>query len=153
MASPFARNPLSFPWFLQGDFHAAQDIAQESFVTAYLQLKTLRNPGVFGPWVAQMTARLARKRAKEFHPLIPLDTDPQLSISKCGDWDHEDLQQVLAALARLPDSEREVMILRYIDDHDVTTIARLTDRPLGTVTKQISRALERLRQRMKEANR
>lgn len=146
----YERLVLGIGFHVLRDFHAAQDIAQESFVTAYFQLSTLRNPAVFGPWVAQMAARFATKRGKESNHSLPLNLDLQTPFTQRGDWDQEDLQQVLAALTQLPDPEREVMILRYIDGHDVATIARLTERPVGTVTKQISRALERLRHRMKQ---
>jgi RNA polymerase sigma-70 factor (ECF subfamily) len=44
-----------------------------------------------------------------------------------------------------------VVVLRYIDGHSVAEIAELTGKPLGTVTKQLSRAIHRLRTWLVEA--
>jgi RNA polymerase sigma-70 factor (ECF subfamily) len=52
---------------------------------------------------------------------------------------------------RLPDHERDVVTLHHLDGHSVQAVADLTGRPLGTVTKQLSRAYERLRETFKEA--
>jgi RNA polymerase sigma-70 factor (ECF subfamily) len=48
----------------------------------------------------------------------------------------------------LPDHEREVLLLRHFDGHDLAAIAAILSRPLGTVTKQLSRAHARLRERL-----
>lgn len=144
LVSRYERLVLGVAFNALRDFHAAQDIAQEAFVTAYCQLATLRNPAVFGPWVAQMAARLARKPKKRTSPHVPLNPDLQTPNSTAS-WDQDVLQRVLHALNALPESQRTLMILRYVDGLDSAEIARVTQRPLGTVTKLISRALERLR--------
>lgn len=56
-----------------------------------------------------------------------------------------DAEDLLEAVARLPDHERVVVGLRYFDGHAVNDIAAITGRPVGTVTKQLSRAIKRLR--------
>ena len=78
-----------------------------------------------------------------FVPTLP-DT-PSIEVPA-----EEDAAQVLAELARLPDHEQQVLLLRYFDDLPVADIAAFLRRPIGTVTKQLSRALTRLRDRLKE---
>ena len=59
---------------------------------------------------------------------------------------HRDLFRIVD---RLPDPYREILLLRYFDETSCAGIARLLDRPLGTVTKQISRAHALVAQRVK----
>jgi RNA polymerase sigma-70 factor (ECF subfamily) len=54
----------------------------------------------------------------------------------------------MAALGDLPDHEQRVLMLRYFDAQPVAGIAAITGRTIGTVTKQISRALRRLRKQL-----
>ena len=61
------------------------------------------------------------------------------------------MQHLLAAVAGLPEHERVVVVLHYVEGHSAQTIAEMTGRPLGTVTKQLSRAVGRLRQSLSEA--
>ena len=40
-----------------GDFHQAQDLAQETFLCAYLELDTLRQPAALAGWLRQIARR------------------------------------------------------------------------------------------------
>jgi RNA polymerase sigma-70 factor (ECF subfamily) len=53
-------------------------------------------------------------------------------------------------VARLPDHEQQVILLRYFEDLSVADIATQLGSPIGTVTKRLSRGLSRLRDRLKE---
>lgn len=54
-------------------------------------------------------------------------------------------EQVLAALARLPRSQREAIVLTYFGNHSHRAVSRLTDVAEGTVKSRIGRGLRRLR--------
>ena len=56
-----------------------------------------------------------------------------------------DSVELLEAVAALPEHERLVVALRYLDGRTMVQIAAALGRPVGTVTKQLSRAIERLR--------
>ncbi|MFH0910432.1 MAG: sigma-70 family RNA polymerase sigma factor [Planctomycetota bacterium] len=51
-------------------------------------------------------------------------------------------------VARLPDEEREVVILRFEEERSLADISEALGIPLGTVKSRLHRALERLRQRL-----
>lgn len=57
-------------------------------------------------------------------------------------------EQVLKAVLALPRQEQRVVMLRYFKGHTVRDIATILDRPVGTVTKQLSRARARLRKQL-----
>jgi RNA polymerase sigma-70 factor (ECF subfamily) len=57
---------------------------------------------------------------------------------------------LLRLVCRLPQHERVVVALRHFDGHSVHEIADMTRRPVGTVTKQLSRAHQRLRHWLEE---
>lgn len=127
-----------------GDFHLAQDAAQEAFVVAYQMLNQLRDAASFGPWLLKIVRRRAT-RLQRSRSLDQLVAEYVGSAAKgTCDWT-EPYQEVVRQIARLPEHERIVTVLRYVDDHSVQEIADATGRPVGTVTKQLSRAIQRLR--------
>ncbi len=138
-----------------GDDHAAADAAQEAFLEAYRGLHALREPSLFAGWLLRIArrqaTRMARRRAR--HPTRSLDEcdgEPPSHPDDAHSGFSADSEELLAAIADLPDHERSVVILRYINGRSVAEIAAACGRPVGTVTKQLSRALERLRLTLKE---
>ena len=55
-------------------------------------------------------------------------------------------EALIDAIGRLPEHERLVTILHYLDGHSAADVSRLTGRTVGTVTKQLSRAVCHLKQ-------
>ena len=55
----YQRAACAVAWPVLHDRHAAEDAAQEAFLTAYLQLPRLRDPAAFGGWLL----RIARQKA------------------------------------------------------------------------------------------
>ncbi|MGA2799093.1 MAG: sigma-70 family RNA polymerase sigma factor [Thermoguttaceae bacterium] len=127
-----------------GDFHTAQDAAQEAFVIAYQKLGGLRDSASFGPWLLRITrhraVRLKRGRKAESADMDCIES----TAIQPGDW-MQPYKEVAQQIARLPEHERIVAVMRYVDGLNVKEIAELTGRSVGTITKQISRAIERLR--------
>jgi RNA polymerase sigma-70 factor (ECF subfamily) len=128
-----------------GDYHSAADVSQEAFVKAYEQLAGLRKPKAFGAWLMKITRRCAldslRRKPKE----TQLEPKIATSIESPDGQLDEDKQRLLAAVVKLPRSEKQVVILRYLGDNSVKDVADIVGRSVGTVTKQLSRAHERLR--------
>jgi RNA polymerase sigma-70 factor (ECF subfamily) len=135
-------------WHVLRDDHAALDAGQEAFVQAFQRLGDLRQPEQFGVWLLRIARReaihLARRQARE--PTQSLDgAKADLTSTRLS----ADTEELLAAVARLPEHERLVVVLHYLEGHSVAEVASALGRPVGTVTKQLSRANERLRVRTK----
>lgn len=125
------------------DFHHAQDIAQESFVSAFRAIEQLRSNEAFGPWLLIAVRRRAQQFARRNRELVCDFPSDDLFEDRQG-WSQE-LLEVLPLLSQLPEHELEVVNLRYLNGYSVREVSELTERPVGTVTKQLSRAIHRLR--------
>jgi RNA polymerase sigma-70 factor (ECF subfamily) len=126
------------------DYHAAQDVAQEAFLTAYTKLTQLRQTAAFGPWLLQIVRRRALLVQQQPRP-EPIGSDirsPSTGPSK--EW-IEQFEEVVSQIARLSENDRAIVVLRYVDGRSVQEIAAATGRPVDTVRKQLFRAVERLR--------
>ena len=127
------------------DHHAAQDVAQDAFVAAFERLGTLRRRDRFAPWIMRIARRRAidlwHERARRPRETVPPDC---IAVGDDGRLS-ERVEQAFAAIDRLPDPQRLVVLYRYCDGLSVREIAEATGSPVGTVTKCLSRALARLR--------
>lgn len=135
------------------DHHATEDVMQAAFVAAYRKLATLRNGSSFGPWVLRIVRRQAKRavcRTREAATLEGLDIvggEPGF----VGTVDDEQ-RRLMTAVAELPEHERVVVALHYFQQLTVIQVARVLGRPVGTVTKQLSRAHARLRERLVQSD-
>ena len=130
---------------LCGDRHAAEDVSQETFIFGLKQLGSLREPVKFGGWILTIAARTAAK-SKTRQRRAPVSVgDPDLLPDRDGVALSRPSQELMELLDRLPEHEQTVMALRYLNGHSVGEVADITGRPVGTITKQLSRACERLR--------
>jgi DNA-directed RNA polymerase specialized sigma24 family protein len=91
---------------------------------------------------------LVRRYERQVHAVAWSITVPEIPMFDAPA--DEDAVSILAALACLPDHEQQVVLLYYFDGFAVADIATLLRCPVGTVTKQLSRALSRMRDRLKE---
>lgn len=129
------------------NFHEAEDVVQATLLLAFRRLGTLRDDGLFAPWLMQIARRqvVETVRARSIPASIPANGpedhggDDAVKQSKI---EHEHL---LTLIARLPEHEGMLIGLRYFDGHSMAEIAAISARPMGTVTKQLSRAIARLR--------
>lgn len=142
----YERAVISTAWSVLNDYHTAQDVAQDSFVIAFRKLGNLLNPQTFGTWLLTLTRREAVRHSRKTRALVSNDSVSEpLNESSAPAW-VQDCEELAKAIGRLPDHEKEVVVFHYLDGHSAAEVAELTSRPIGTVTKQLSRAVVRLRQ-------
>jgi RNA polymerase sigma-70 factor (ECF subfamily) len=133
-----------------GDYHWAEDAAQEAFVKAYRQLPGLKKPELFGPWLMTIVGRCALDIAAKKRMTVPLDNIADMPAHQRNGRLDEEKQHLLRHVMQLGESERQVVFLRYFGGHTVSEIADITGRSVGTVTKQLSRAYRSLRNQIRE---
>lgn len=132
------------------DYHLAQDVVQEAFVTAYEKLATLRSPASFGAWVRKIARHEALDVARDRRTRVTGNVPQARSDSSCDGDPDEAQRQLLRAIMSLPRHEQVALTLHYFEGHPVKAISEITGRPVGTVTMQLSRARTRLRRLLKE---
>jgi RNA polymerase sigma-70 factor (ECF subfamily) len=127
-----------------GNALEAEEAAQESFVRAFLSLKKLRKPESFYAWLLGIAGRVAKE---QFRSSAKHQRDREAAETMMEDA--ADLQKeypLEEAMAALPESYRQVILLRYYEGLSCQEVATRLDMPLGTVTKTLSRAYALLRQ-------
>ena len=138
-----------------GDIEASRDAAQDVFLAAWRDLRKLRNPASFLPWLRQLARNRAhhvlrshvrgKARAEgltdEFLESIA-DPTPDAGSSLVK---REDLAALAEAFAALPDDTREVLTLFYREGQSIAQVAELLDLTDAAVRKRLSRAREALR--------
>jgi RNA polymerase sigma-70 factor (ECF subfamily) len=135
----------------------AQDVAQDAFTQAYQALATFRGDGPFGAWLRRIAIRIAIARLAARRDASTLDgdtVDPRIAALKADDDPEahvlglEDRAAITDAIAALPASQREVIVLRFYGDLSLREIARITDHPIGTVKSRLSRGVTILRDQL-----
>ncbi|MDZ4819572.1 MAG: sigma-70 family RNA polymerase sigma factor [Planctomycetota bacterium] len=137
------------PW------HEATEIAQDSFADAWLNRESCRgdwnDPEVFGRWLRGVALNRyrnwSRGRRRWFRlftfaaePMDPVDTSTLQEVP-------EHLAQLREAVDRLPQMQRQVILMHYLEDTSVKEVATLLSVPVKTVEGrlyQARRALHRM---------
>lgn len=135
-----------------GDFHLAEDAAQEAFLQIHRDLAQLREPQAFPSWFRTVLYKQCDRitRGKKLS-LIPLDAgiataDPTTPAALLEQ--DELCQRVHRALAALTDNHRQVVTLYYIADYSQKEIAAFLTLPLTTVKKRLYDAKQQLKASM-----
>lgn len=120
----------------------AQDLLQEGLLRAYRSLDQLRSPEHFKPWLFTLLRRLWVSKGRRYRP--PL-VDSFL-VREQAARDPDMLPPELAeAFERLPEAQRELLALAYIDDLSLEELGRLLMIPPGAVAQRLHRARAALR--------
>jgi RNA polymerase sigma factor (sigma-70 family) len=135
-----------------GDFHLAEDAAQEAFIDAYQLIGDLRVADAFPGWLKRIvfkhSDRLTRRSPEQValekvdEPLAA-EADTIAALERA-----EGQRQVREAIAALPAAQRQVVSLFYIQRHSQSEIAAFLEVPLTTVKKRLHDARRKLREGM-----
>jgi RNA polymerase sigma-70 factor (ECF subfamily) len=137
-----------------GQRQAAEDAAQEAFISAWKNLGGLR--GAFRPWLLRIAANACtdelRRRVRR--PSSSLDVALEAGVPEPPDegplpetstLQGELRREVEAALQALPDEQRLAVILSDLQGLEYAEIAAVMKTSLGTVKSRIARGRARLR--------
>jgi RNA polymerase sigma-70 factor (ECF subfamily) len=138
--------------FLSGklkDRNLVDEAAQETFVRAYFNLSTLRNQDKFHSWLLGIADRVAKEQLRDRNKVVDLGSFKDTPIQ---DIDASEDYKLEEAISLLDEPYRQVILLRFYSGQSCQQISETIDVPIGTVTKQLSRAYEKLRSFLKEKN-
>lgn len=132
---------------IQGHAQDVEDIVHDAFLRAHGSLGELRDGSAFRPWLGSIVVRLVRTRLRRrrlmgvlgFGGQEPVDLDA-IASEEASPEARAQLAQIYALLCTLPSDERIAWTLRYVEHHQLETVAELTECSLATVKRRISRA-------------
>jgi len=144
----YERPLIAFLLGLTRNAGEAEEIAQDSFVRAYLGLDRLADPARFGSWLFG----IARNGHREWSRGRRRELPPAQSRERTALIEQKALlhAEIYRLVQELPEPYAEVLLLRYFSAHSSKQTAALLGRPIGTITKQVSRAHAMLAERLKK---
>ncbi|RFU69970.1 RNA polymerase sigma factor SigW [Peribacillus saganii] len=146
-----------------GNRHEAEDIAQEAFVRAYVNIRSFNIDLKFSTWLYRIATNLCIDRMRKKKPSVYLDaevagTDGLDMYSQLAsdiplpedELETLELQETIQAqIIKLPEKYRSVIVLKYIEELSLKEISDILDLPIGTVKTRIHRGREALRNQLR----
>ncbi len=142
-----------------GNPEDAADATQDTFLEAYKSIKTFRFKSKFGTWLysigintCQQYIRKAKSherklaaysREAEIDGLVSEEDSPERAVIK-----NEQNTMVQGAISRLPEKQREVVTLYYMQHLKYREIAEIVGCSEGTVASRLNQALKNLRRKL-----
>ena len=130
------------------DAAAADDLVQDTLERAISRWHQRRSDGDARTWLFTILHNLAvnhLRRAARRGRELPLDDAAESDVATPST--QEDAlrrDDILAAVAQLPDDQRSVLLLVSLEDVSYAEAARILDIPIGTVMSRLARARARL---------
>ncbi|MEM7028109.1 MAG: sigma-70 family RNA polymerase sigma factor [Chloroflexota bacterium] len=146
----FQNMAIASAFALLQDKHLAQDVTQEAFITAYQKLDQLRDPKAFPSWLHRivLTQCHRQKRGKRV-TVTPIESDddiPVFELDPAVQLEKYELQRnILNAIDDLPEHEKDVVRLFYLQGYAIKEISRQLNLPVTTIKKRLQYARRRLR--------
>lgn len=134
------------------DVHLAEDLTQETFAAAWANIENYRGDSSLATWLHQIAYRKfldSRRRAtravaiefsQHFNEIGASPIDPLADAIA-----DEEAHRLHQALDRLPQRERDVLVLHYLQGLSYREVAEVLEEPVGTVKWRTSRALDELK--------
>lgn len=134
--------------------HDAQDLVQEAFIKVYEQLEKYNQTGSFSGWLYRVAINhcMDEFRKKRYQmKQVELDgiqdvnpAHPEVVFMK-----KEKSRQLERLIGTLPEDERLIILLRYINELSYDAISDLVGVPLSTVRNKLHRAKRKMRNTLK----
>ena len=127
-----------------GDTALSDDLAQETFIKAYLNIRSFQGISAFSTWLYRIAYNTFYDsvRAKRYHDelnIVELDKKYSTEI----DYSSEK-NDIFAALKYLRKDEQTAILLCYMEDKTHKEIAKIMNIPLGTVKTNILKGKEKM---------
>lgn len=147
-----------------GNKHEAEDLAQEAFIRAYINIQSYDENRKFSTWLYRIATNLAIDRMRKKKPDYYLDaeikggTEGMNLYSQIPDngvlpedevTSLETQSYIQKEIMQLPAKYRSIIALRFIDELSLKEISEILEIPVGTVKTRIHRGREALRKKLR----
>ena len=153
----YQKSVHALAWRKIGDFHFAEEIAQDTFLQAHKNLATLRNRNQFAGWLYVIANRLCIKWIQKNEPTMQSLENTFVDEVEKASYDRYVSEQreteatenrhaiVRKLLQKLPESERTVVTLYYLGEMTAKEIGKFLGVSVNTIKSRLRRARERLK--------
>jgi len=141
----------SIAYAITGDLALSEDISQEVFLSAWRRLDSLRDPSRVTAWLAAITRNRARNELRQrrhdpLHGAVDLEGTPGDAIDAASAATRAERERVTwQALAQLPETYREPLVLFYREAQSVRQVAELLSISDDCARQRLSRGREMLK--------
>jgi RNA polymerase sigma-70 factor (ECF subfamily) len=145
---------------LLGDRHEAEEVVQDVFTKVCEVGERAAIPLAWGPWLTRVTVNACRDRRKagwwmrfrlrshRVEDMALPSPEPNPSEASIRD---ETRRRIWRAFRSLPDRQREVFVLRYVEEYPTDQVATTLGIHPGTVKRHLFRAIRRMREALEDA--
>ena len=122
------------------------DAVSEAITRAWEKRHTLREESLFRTWITRILIRECVNIQRRQKRSVPVDALPEAE----NEPEDERIAALREALAQLPQRQRTMTVLHYMEGYDVREVARIMGTTKSAVCAGLSRARARLRTLMGE---
>ena len=154
--SRYITSVYSLAMFMLRHEALAEEVTQEIFLNIWLKASSFKSDrGAPRSWIMSVAHHkivdLIRSRRRSLTMTDPSDYET-LDLLPSGQTSTEDQveqnlerERILSALAKLPEAQREVIVLAYYEGYSQSEMAHKLGQPLGTVKTRVRLAMQKLR--------
>ncbi len=132
-----------------GDKEAANDVVQESWQGIIKGLKKLKDPAVFPAWAYQIVSRRAADWIRKLQKDRKINEIGKNDSLECEETE-DHLKILREALRKLPNEQRVILDLFYLEGQSVKGISKILALPVGTIKSRLFYAREHLKKNYKQ---
>lgn len=135
-------------YYFLGNEHDAMDASQEAMLKIYTKLGSFEEKASFKTWVQRIVTNVCIDKFRRARPAVSIEAHDM--VFSAGNQTEERVmaaaaaEEVREAISRLPDPQRAVVVLRYLQDLSYKEIADALNLPLNTVKSYLFRARQQL---------
>lgn len=141
---------FAYAYRLCGRREDAEDLAQQTFLIAQQKLNQLRDWEKAFSWLCQILRNAFLRSRSRKRPFREADLDNEV-IDQVPNLEIDDLvdsEQIQAALDRVSDDFKTILLMFYFEGMSYKQIAEQLQIPAGTVMSRLARAKSMLREKM-----
>ena len=148
----FYHKPLvGFAFKFSNDSELSNDAVQDAWIKVAKNIRQLKDPRAFRSWIYRLVrwklTDLLRKRSREGSQLEELNEE---TVSNLVDNKADENETLSIALSRLPNIEKQIIHLFYLDEMKISEISIVLEIPAGTVKSRLNRARQMLKQKYQQ---
>lgn len=133
---------------LTRDVERADDLVQDCLERAWRRLDLWQPGSDLRAWLFTIMHNLYANQVRRYcaePSFVSIDAAGDVPSGSASAESHAQLRDIEAAIAALPDTQREVLLLVGLEAMRYEDVAQILDIPVGTVMSRLHRARERLR--------